>query len=92
MPLETEVQLLNILPKINLCGNKIPLKFQASENLLAGEAVKASMDMQWTDAAVADEYFDLTLKGKVIRFTCAAAYLDVGVDNRPLIALLALTP
>jgi hypothetical protein len=73
MALGATVQLLNTLPEIVLCGNKIPLKFQASENLLAGEASKASMDMQWSAAAVADEFFDVTLKGQVIRFTCAVA-------------------
>jgi hypothetical protein len=80
MALGTTVELLNTIPDIVLCGNKIPLKFQASENMLDDEGTKASMDLEWTAAAVADEYFDVTLKGTVVRFTCAAAPDGSGVQ------------
>lgn len=73
MALPEVVALLNSIPDVVLAGNTIPLKFQASENLIASEGEKAKIILTWTAVALAGEYFDLLLAGETIRFTCASA-------------------
>lgn len=73
MALTANVELLNTLPDVVLCGNSIPLKFQASTNLFESVGSKAEVILSWTAVAIADEYFDLLLKGETVRFTCKAA-------------------
>lgn len=67
------VELLNTIPTLVLTGNKVPLKFQASENFLESAGSKAKIILPWTAVAVADEYFDIDLFGSTYRFTCKAA-------------------
>ncbi len=80
MPLPATVQLTNTLPAVVLAGNKVPLKFQASENYLENAGSLAEIILTWTQVAVADEYFDLTLFGQIVRFTCKAAPDNSGVQ------------
>lgn len=73
MALTANVELLNTIPDVVLCGNRVPLQLQASTNLIETAGSKAEIWMEWTDEAVADEYFDLLLAGETVRFTCKAA-------------------
>jgi hypothetical protein len=74
------VELTNTLPDVVLSGNKIPLKFQASENFLASTGCKSEIILTWSAVAVADEYFDLLLAGETVRFTCKAAPDNSGIQ------------
>jgi hypothetical protein len=80
MALTANVELLNTLPDVVLCGNKIPLKFQASTDLIDSAGTKAEIVLTWTSVALADEYFDLLLKGETVRFTCKAAPDNSGIQ------------
>ncbi len=80
MPLPATVELTNTLPDVVLAGNRIPLNFQASENYLENAGSKAKVILQWTAAAVANEYFDLDLFGETVRFTCKAAPDNSGIQ------------
>jgi hypothetical protein len=70
MALTAEVQLLNSIPDVVLAGNRIPLKFQASTNLISNEGSKAEILITWTGIPDPDLYFDLLLFGQTVRFTC----------------------
>jgi hypothetical protein len=80
MALTANVELLNTLPDLVLCGNKIPLQLQASTNLIENAGLKAEIRLQWDAVAVADEYFDLLLNGETVRFTCKAAPDNSGIQ------------
>jgi hypothetical protein len=80
MALTANVELLNALPAVVLCGNRIPLKFQASTNLIDSAGIKAEVILTWSAVALADEYFDLLLNGETVRFTCKAAPDNSGVQ------------
>lgn len=80
MALTADVELLNTLPAVVLCGNKIPLQLQASTNFIESAGAKAEIVLEWTAVAVADEYFDLLLKGETVRFTCKAAPDNSGIQ------------
>ena len=82
MALGATVQLKNSLPELNLAGNKIPLQFEASTNLISSAGSVAEIVLTWTAVAVADEYFDLLLFGETIRFTCKAAPDNSGIQFR----------
>lgn len=82
MALGATVQLKNSLPELNLSGNKIPLKFEASTNLISSAGSIAEIILTWTAVAVADEYFDLLLYGETVRFTCKAAPDNSGIQFR----------
>jgi hypothetical protein len=80
MALSAEVELLNTIPDVALAGNRIPLKFQASTNLIASEGSKAEVLITWTGAPDADLYFDLLLFGQTVRFTSKAVPDNSGVQ------------
>jgi hypothetical protein len=80
MALSAVVELLNTIPAVVLAGNKIPLKLQASTNLIETAGVKSEIVLTWSAVAVANEYFDLLLAGKTIRFTCKAAPDNSGIQ------------
>jgi len=80
MSLGATVTLKNTLPELVLAGNKVPLKFEASENLIETEGSAAEIKLNWTAVAVADEYFDLLLFGETVRFTCKAAPDNSGIQ------------
>jgi hypothetical protein len=80
MALTANVELLNTLPDVVLCGNRIPLQFQASTNLIESAGTKAEIVLTWTAVALAEEYFDLQLKGETVRFTCKAAPDNSGIQ------------
>lgn len=80
MALGSTVQLKNTLPELVLAGNKIPLKFEASENLIETAGSAAEIILEWTAVAVADEYFDLLIFGETVRFTCKAAPDNSGIQ------------
>ncbi|HOW41623.1 MAG TPA: hypothetical protein PL123_13845, partial [Bacteroidales bacterium] len=73
MALDATVKLLNTIPELVLTGSPVPLKFEASENLIEDEGSAAEVVLTWTAVAIAGEYFDLLLAGETVRFTCAAA-------------------
>jgi hypothetical protein len=90
MALPATVELTNTLPDVVLAGNRIPLKFQASENYLEAAGSKAEIILTWTQVALANEYFDLLLKRQTVRFTCKAAPDNSGVqfhDNTQALSL-----
>jgi hypothetical protein len=74
------VELLNTIPDVVQCGNKVPLKFQASDNYIKSAGTKAEIILEWTAVALADEYFDLLLFGETVRFTCKASPDNSGVQ------------
>lgn len=80
MALGATVALKNSLPELVLAGNKIPLKFEASTNLIETAGSAAEIILLWTAVAVADEYFDLVLFGETVRFTCKAAPDNSGIQ------------
>ena len=80
MALDATVKLLNTIPELVLTGNPVPLKFEASENLIENEGSVAEVILTWTVNANAGEYFDLLLAGETVRFTCAAAPDSSGVQ------------
>lgn len=80
MPLPATVELTNTLPDVVLAGNRIPLKFQASENYLENAGTKAKVILPWSAVALVNEYFDLLLFGETVRFTCKAAPDNSGVQ------------
>ena len=80
MPLPATVELVNTIPSLVLTGNKVPLKFQASENLVSTEGSKSEIVLLWTSVAIENEYFDLLLAGETVRFTCKADPDNSGVQ------------
>jgi hypothetical protein len=70
MALGAQVALTNSLPVVVLAGNPVPLKFEASTNLISSAGSKAEIILPWTAVAVNNEYFDLLLAGQTVRFTC----------------------
>ena len=80
MALTADVELLNTIPAVAFCGNKIPLHFQASTNLMESDGTRAEIVLTWTAVAIADEYFDLLLNGETVRFTCKAAPDNSGIQ------------
>lgn len=80
MALGATVQLLNTIPDVVLTGNMVPLKFQASENMIETEGSLAEVKLLWTAAAVANEYFDLKLAGETVRFTCKESPDNSGIQ------------
>lgn len=80
MALDATVKLLNTIPELVLTGSPVPLRFEASENLIETEGSAAEIVLTWTANANAGEYFDLLLAGETVRFTCAAAPDNSGVQ------------
>jgi hypothetical protein len=80
MALGATVELLNAIPDVVLCGNHVPLKFQASTNLISSSGSKAEIILTWSAVALANEYFDLLLYGETVRFTCKASPDNSGIQ------------
>ena len=83
MALGATVALNNTIPALVLAGNKVPLKFTASTNLVETAGVKSSITLTWTAVALANEYFDWLLAGETVsftRFTCKASPDNSGVQ------------
>jgi hypothetical protein len=74
------VQLLNTIPDVVLCGNRVTVKFQASENFIESEGTKAEIVLTWSAVALANEYFDLLLFKETVRFTCKAVPDNSGIQ------------
>jgi hypothetical protein len=80
MALGAQVALTNTLPAVVLAGNPVPLKFEASTNLISSAGSKAEVILLWTAVTLADEYFDLLLAGQTVRFTCKTAPDNSGTE------------
>ena len=80
MALTGNVELLNNLPDVVLAGNRIPLQFQASTNMIENAGSKSEIILTWTAVALVDEFFDLLLKGETVRFTCKVAPDNSGIQ------------
>jgi len=80
MALGAQVALTNTIPAVVLAGNQVPLKFEASTNLISNAGSKSEIILLWTAVALADEYFDLLLAGETVRFTCKASPDNSGIQ------------
>jgi len=80
MALGAQVALKNTIPAVVLAGNPVPLKFEASTNLIDNAGSKSEIVLLWTAVALPDEYFDLLLAGETVRFTCKASPDNSGIQ------------